>query len=157
MAGNTPAPSASNGKDPERTLDKTERFELTLEGSPVKITGATVEVKPASGSTLARVSITGSYQQLFGPTFTATFTVSVDAKAQGTAACDSKARFADYWFKDTDGTIRGLGTSFNGGGCTMTVLGNDADGFTSGTATGTVGGSKTKSFSVRWGKSLPKG
>jgi hypothetical protein len=87
---------------------------------------------------------------------TATFTIRVEATEKGADTCGSGGRSADYWFKDTDGSLRGLGTSYQGGSCTMTVLGNASDGFSSGTAKGTVGGVKTKSFTLSWGQPIPK-
>jgi hypothetical protein len=116
-------------------------------------------VEPGSSGDPPRVVIAGSYeQQLPGPGFTstATFTIYVDATEKGVDTCGSGGRSASYWFKDDDGALRGLGTSYQGGNCTMTVLGNASDGFSSGTAKGTVGGAKMKSFSVSWGRTIPK-
>lgn len=144
--------------DPKPVIDRTVRFDLTLEGSPVNITKVAVKVNPGSGGDPARVQIDGSYeQQLNGPfTSTATFTVRAEIDAKGSDACGEGGRSADYWFKDTDGALRGMGTSYQGGGCTMNIIANGADGFSSGTAKGTIGGVKTKSFTVTWGQPLPK-
>ena len=145
-------PTTEPQPDPEPTLDKTKRFTLTLEGQPVTVANVTTKVEGV------RVVIAGSYEQdLNGPlTSTATFTIRVDGSEKGKDSCGTGGRAADYWFKDTDGALRGLGTSYQGGSCTMTVIGNAADGFSSGSATGTLGGVKTKSFTLNWGQPIPK-
>lgn len=145
--------------DAAPTVDKTVHFDLTLEGQPITIAQSTVKVKVEAGSNgnPPGLVIDGSYEQTGVGAFTstATFTVRVDTTTKGADACGTGGRSAGYWFKDTDGTIRGLGTVYQGGNCTMNVVANAADGFTSGTATGVVGGAKQKAFTVRWGQPLP--
>lgn len=163
----TPTPTATSTATPDKPpakpdpvpeIDKTVRFALTLEGAPVNITKVSVKILPGTGGDPARFQIDGSYeQQLNGPlTSTATFTIRADVTAKGVDTCGEGSRSADYWFKDTDGALRGLGTGYQGGSCTMTIIGNGADGFSSGSAKGTLGGTKTKSFTITWGQPLPK-
>jgi hypothetical protein len=152
-------PDASIEPKPDAgpTLDKTPRFDLTIEGQPITITKVSVKIEPASGSSPARIAVAGQYEQQFpqGFTSTATFTVYAGTTATGTEACGSD-RYATYLFKDTDGTIRVESTSLLGGSCTMKILGNSADGFSSGTATGVIGGATTKAFTITWGQVIPK-
>jgi hypothetical protein len=159
------APDAGGGPITKPPVDKTARFELTLDGETIPVTTVTVKVTPAAGSgsnaTPERVAIAGSYEQqlnggYLGMTSTATFTIYADSAATGLDVCGNGGRSAGYWFKDTDGTLRGMGTDYQGGSCTMDVTANAADGFTSGSAKGTIGGVTTKSFTVRWGQPLPK-
>lgn len=139
-------------------IDMTQRFDLTLEGAPIAITKVTAKVEPASGNTPARINVGGSYEQQLGHglTSTATFTVYVDATATGTDACGVAGRSASYLFKDTDGSIRIESTGLQGGSCTMKIASNAADGFSSGSATGVIGGASQKSFTIAWGQPIPK-
>lgn len=154
-----PDASVEPKPDAAAPVDKTVRFELTLDGQPITIAQSTVKVKVEAGSNgdPPGLVIDGSYEQTGVGAFTstATFTVRVDTTTKGSDACGTGGRSAGYWFKDTDGTIRGLGTVYQGGHCTMNVVASAADGFTSGTATGVVGGAKQKAFTVRWGQPLP--
>jgi hypothetical protein len=161
-----PSPPAKDGGSTAKPpIDTTPRFELTLDGELLNVTTVTVKVTPASGSgsnaTPERVAIAGSYEQqinggYLGMTSTATFTIHADTVATGLDLCGNGGRSAGYWFKDTDGSLRGMGTDYQGGNCTMDVTANAADGFTSGSAKGAIGSAPTKSFTVRWGQPLPK-
>ena len=116
----------------------------------------TVQIDPATNLGPAAIVIKASHQQqINGGTSTATFTLTLDVTEKGGGSCGS-ARSADYFFKDTDGALRGIGTSYQGGACTMSVITNEADGFSSGTASGTLGGAASKSFTVSWGQNLTK-
>jgi hypothetical protein len=136
----------------------TPRFDLTIDGQPITITKVTAKVDPASGNAHARVEVVGQYEQQLGQglTSTATFTVFVDASETGTDACGVGGRAASYLFKDTDGAIRIESTGLQAGSCTMKIFSGASDGFTSGSATGVIGGTSTKSFTIAWGQSVPK-
>jgi hypothetical protein len=150
--GSTPTPDAGP------VIDKTVHFDLTLDGDPIAITKVTVKMEPASGSSPASIAVAGQYEQQLGHglTSTATFTVSAATTEKGADACGTGGRYASYLFKDTDGTIRIVSTSLQGGSCTMKIFGNAADDFTSGSATGVIGGLSPKAFTVAWGQPIPK-
>ncbi len=139
-------------------VDTTPRFDLTLEGKPIAITKVSVKIEPASGNTPATIAVAGQYEQQLpqGFTSTATFTVYAGTTEKGADACGTGGRSATYLFKDTDGSIRVIATSLQGGSCTMKILSNVADAFTSGSATGVIGGAKQKAFTIAWGQPVPK-
>jgi hypothetical protein len=144
-------------QEEEEEVDKTVRLELTIDGAQIVPDEVKVKVEPAKSGKPARLVIDASHEQdLKGPfTSTATFTLSVDLTEMGKDACSSK-RSASYFFKDTDGALRGIGTGYAGGHCMMEITANEADGFSSGSATGVLGGATTKSFSVAWGQNIPQ-
>jgi hypothetical protein len=144
-------------KEEEESVDKTVHFELTLDGASIVPDVVKVEVQPAKSDKPARLVIDAKHQQDLkgGFTSTATFTLSLDLTEKGKDTCSS-VRSASYFFKHTDGSLSGIGTSYAGGSCMMDITANEADGFSSGTATGVLGGVTTKSFSVAWGQNLPQ-
>ncbi len=151
-------PDASVGPTPDAAVpvDKTLRFDLTLDGQAITIANTSVKIEAGSNGGPDRIVVDGSYQQTTGPFgSTATFTIRAETTAKGLDTCGTDGRSASYWFKDTDGTIRGLGTSLQGGNCTMNVVANAADAFSSGTAKGVIGGAKQKAFTITWGQPLP--
>lgn len=154
-----PSKDKDTDKDPPPKVDKTVKFELTIDGESIKPDAVTVEVDKGTGGDPDRILIKAQHEQDFGTPFTstATFTLRLVTTAKGQDICGTAAgRSADYWFKDGQGgAIRGIGTMYVGGNCTMNIVANEADDFTSGTAQGTLGGAVTKSFSVKWGQNLP--
>ena len=158
----TPSPSGKDAStsepDAAPVIDKTVKFDFTIDGETPTIESATATIVPATSTDPAMVKIAGQYEQDegFGLTSTATFTIWVQTGYTGTDACDEKTRYATYLFKDTDGAIKELATDLLGGSCTMKVLSTTADGFTSGSATGTLGGDSTKAFTIAWGQPIPQ-
>ena len=152
-SGTDPKPDASGP-----VIDKTARFDLTIDGQPITITKVTAKIDPASGNTPTRIDVAGQYEQQLGSglTSTATFTVFVDTTETGTDACGTGGRDASYLFKDTDGSIRIESTGLQGGSCTMKIFSGVSDGFTSGSATGVIGGASQKSFTIAWGQVVSK-
>lgn len=153
------SPPTKNDDDPAPAIDKTVHFELSIGGETIDPDEVVVTLQPASGGDPATLVIKAHHeQQLNGPfTSTATFTMKVDVTEKGKDLCGEGGRYADYWFKDPDdGALRAIGTGYVGGSCSMNVIANQADGFWSGTATGTLGGATSKSFTVSWGQNLPK-
>jgi hypothetical protein len=150
--------SSDKATDAGPAVDKSPRFDLELDGQPVAIENVEVKVEPASGSTPARISVAGQYEQQlgFGQTSTAKLTLYVDASEKGTDACGVGGRSASYLFKDTEGAITVLATDLQGGNCTMKVVGNASDAFTSGSVTGVLSGEEQKSFTLAWGQAIPK-
>ena len=150
-----PAHTPDAGADATPAIDHTVHFALTIDGQAI-VPKVTVQLDPATNLGPAAIVVKASHpQQLNGGTSTATFTLTLVVDEKGEGSCGS-ARSAGYFFKDTDGARRGIGTSYQGGACTMNVITNEADGFTSGTASGTLGGATSKSFTVSWGQNLTK-
>jgi hypothetical protein len=75
----------------EESVDKTVRFELTIDGASIVPDVVKVEVEPAKNGKPARLVVDASHEQVQnGPfTSTATFTLSVDLTEKGKDACSS--------------------------------------------------------------------
>jgi hypothetical protein len=142
--------------DAAPVIDMTPHFDFTLEGQSIPTMNITAKIVPADNLDPARVEVAGQYEQDIGSglTSTATFTVIADMTASGTDACGVADRDTSYLFKDTDGSIRVLDATLLGGSCTMKIASSGASGFSSGSATGVLGGAKTKAFTIAWGQTV---
>lgn len=150
-----PAPTSPTKTDPqpkdEDPKPKTPPkpfFEATIDGEPAVFDETSIELDDGQYELVGVVNATSPYGS------DKTLTVRFAKGETGAAACASGKRSADLWYKDDDGTIRGIGTSYIYGGCTMT-LDTSIAGYVSGKAQGTLGGQKQKSFSVSFAQKLP--
>jgi hypothetical protein len=139
----------AGAEESETPVDKTPRFALELDGELMEASEIKVKVE---GN---QVKIEAVYEPELPPPYgsASTFTLTLPMATTGTGPCTT-GRSAFYWFKDGGGTLRGIGTEYSGGGCTMTLTSKAADGFSSGSASGTLGGAMTKSFSIEWAQPI---
>lgn len=144
-----PTPSQDDPQDPAPKTPPKPFFDATVDGDAKLFDETTITLEDGSyklrGTVEAQSPYGGSDE---------TLTVHITKGETGTAACDDDKRSVDFWFKDDDGAIRGLGTSYVYGGCTM-KLDTSIPGYIIGEAQGTLGGAKQKSFSVKFAQKLP--
>ena len=144
-----PAPSQNDPDEPAPKTPPKPFFDATVDGDAMVFDETTIELEDGS----YKLRGTVESQSPYGGS-DETLTVHINKGESGTAACDDDKRSVDLWFKDDDGAIRGLGTSYVYGGCTM-KLDTSIPGYVIGEAQGTLGGAKQKSFSVKFAQKLP--
>jgi hypothetical protein len=146
----TPAPSDTNDEPKDEPPPKTPPkpfFDATLDGDPAVFDETTIELDDGSYELKGVVNATSPYGSDM------TLTVRFTKGETGAGAC-SDDRSVDLWYKDEDGAIRGIGTGYVYGSCSMT-LDTSIPGYVSGQAQGTLGGAKQKSFTVKFAQKLP--
>jgi hypothetical protein len=148
---NTTPPSETNEdpkNDPPPKTPPKPFFDATLDGDPAVFDETTIELDDGSYELQGVVKATSPYGSDM------TLTVRFAKGETGADVCSDDKRSVDLWYKDEDGTIRGIGTSFIYGNCSMT-LDTSIPGYVSGQAQGTLGGAKQKSFTVKFAQKLP--
>lgn len=146
-----PAPAQTEEEDPKAPAPKappTPFFDATLDGDDAVFDETSIELDDGKYELVGVVNAQSPYGSDM------TLTVRMAKGETGTAACASGKRSVDLWYKDEDGAIRGIGTSYQYGNCTM-KLDTSIPGYVSGEAQGTLGGAKQKSFTVKFAQKLP--
>jgi hypothetical protein len=158
-AGTPPSADAGSQKDAAVAPPAHDtKFAFTIDGTTMTADGGVVvERHPGTNLTTPYLTIIAKFRGTPNGS-DSSLTISVlESDTEGGVCEDTYEpdRSVSFFFKDDDGSFRGLATQQLNGTCSMTIASGIGEKFTSGSASGILGGTTTKSFSVTWGQAIP--